>query len=403
MKQIVFIVGNYKNGGVPMHSTNLANEFAKRGIQTTILVTKDIAKDVFFPLHEKVTLVSLKQFILENQSNSIIKREEKREQRTIRMLKYLRYFANNESRYDNILEKKIRSIRKGSLLRKYFLLNQDTIAIPFGLSYYEQVYYALRGLDCKILYAERNAPELEVPSNKERAEELLELLGKANGAIFQTKDEKEYYQPFIDRNIAVIHNPIKMNLPEPYVGERRKIIVNYCRISHQKNLKLLIDAFSLIHKEFSEYVLQIYGNIVTETEEQLRVELISYVKNLGLEQYVHILPPTSDVHERVKDCAMFVSSSDFEGLSNSMIEAMAIGLPCVCTDCLGGGAREMIRHEENGLLVPMNSVESLYRGMKRIIENPELAKRCGENAAKIIEDMSVEKIADQWLEVLKNI
>jgi len=98
---------------------------------------------------------------------------------------------------------------------------------------------------------------------------------------------------------------------------------------------------------------------------------------------------------------MFVSSSDCEGLSNSMIEAMAIGMPCVCTDCLGGGAREVIQHEVNGLLVPMKDVDALYQGIKRLIDEPDLAKRCSENAARIRNEMSVTKIADRWLEVIE--
>ena len=46
MRHIVFVVGNYKNGGVPMRTTNLANQFAKKGYSPTILVTKDIADKI---------------------------------------------------------------------------------------------------------------------------------------------------------------------------------------------------------------------------------------------------------------------------------------------------------------------------------------------------------------------
>jgi len=86
-----------------------------------------------------------------------------------------------------------------------------------------------------------------------------------------------------------------------------------------------------------------------------------------------------------------------------MIEAMAIGLPCVCTDCLGGGAREVIQHEENGLIVPLKDVEALYQGMKRMIEEKELAKKCGEKAARIRAEQSVEKIVDKWIDVIESV
>ena len=98
---------------------------------------------------------------------------------------------------------------------------------------------------------------------------------------------------------------------------------------------------------------------------------------------------------------MFVSSSDYEGLSNSMIEAMAIGLPCICTDCLGGGTREVMIDEENGLIVPMNDVDAMYCAMKRFADDPDFAERCGENASKIRDKLSVEKIAQQWIDVFQ--
>lgn len=401
MKQIIFIVGNYKNGGVPMRATNLANEFGKRGYKVTILVTKEIASEVFFSLHDNVKVVSLNEYIVKHKDCEIIRSELERQKRVIRQSKRIRYISKYLKKWDTKIERTIRTIRKGSILRCFLLVNQNSILIPFGLTYYEQAYYAALGLKCKIIYAERNAPELELPKDKRRADELLSILGKADGAIFQTNEEKEFYKEYINKNVAVIYNPVKKNLPMPFVGERRKVIVNFCRVAEQKNLFLLINSFIELHSEYPEYCLEIYGNAVEQSEELLREQLKSYVSSVSMDKYIHILPPTADVHNKIRDCMMFVSSSDFEGLSNSMIEAMAIGLPCVCTDCLGGGAREMIMNEKNGILVPMKDEEALCRGMKKMIESPEFAEQCGKEATKIRYDMAVENIVDQWLKVIK--
>ena len=86
-----------------------------------------------------------------------------------------------------------------------------------------------------------------------------------------------------------------------------------------------------------------------------------------------------------------------------MLESMAIGLPCVCTDCLGGGTREVMTDHENGLIVPMNNAEAMYRAMKEFVENPELAQKCSENAVKIREKLSAKGIARQWLEVIESL
>lgn len=122
---------------------------------------------------------------------------------------------------------------------------------------------------------------------------------------------------------------------------------------------------------------------------------------MKMNDFAFILPSETDVHKIILDSAMFVSSSDYEGLSNSMLEAMAIGLPCVCTDCLGGGTREVMIDHENGLIVPMNDPYAMYRAMKEFVENPELTEQCFNNAIIIRDRLSAENIVKQWLEVLE--
>ena len=224
----------------------------------------------------------------------------------------------------------------------------------------------------------------------------------ANGIILQTCEQREFYKQ-VPVQCEVICNPVKEALPDYYFGSRKPVIVNFCRVSKEKNLPLLFDAMIKLHKDYPDYILEIYGNTVEKHEEELREEYKRLIKTMRAEEYIKILPPSKDVHKLVNDCAMFVSSSDYEGLSNSMIEAMAMGLPCVCTDCLGGGAREMIKHEENGLLVPTNDSEALYSAMKRFIEEPELAEKCSKNATKKRDELSVSAIADRWLDFINKV
>ena len=122
-----------------------------------------------------------------------------------------------------------------------------------------------------------------------------------------------------------------------------------------------------------------------------------------LKDKAFILPPTNDIHNVINKCSMFVSSSNYEGISNSMIEAMAMGLPCVCTDCLGGGAREMIIDGENGLLVTVNDVDAMFEAMCRMVSEVGLADKCSRNAMKVRVDLDIKKIADQWLSIIEGI
>lgn len=400
MKHIVFVVGNYKNGGVPMRTTNLANEFAKQGYHSTILVTKDIAENVFFERHENVNVVSLKEYVSEHLNDKAVKNNIKKRINRIRFLKYLRYISKAFPKWDKKLAAEIRGLRRSENLSAFIVSNPDCVYIPFGISYFEDVYYASKGINAKIIYAERNAPEIEFPKDSAEKERILSLLSDIDGAVLQTQAELKFYGDKL-KNAVVINNPVKANLPEPFDGERRKVVVNFCRIAEQKNLPLMIDAFLEFHKSHPDYTLEIYGNTVEKTEEDLKNNYLEMISSLEAEEYIKILPPMADIHSVARDCAMFVSSSDFEGLSNSMIEAMAIGLPCVCTDCLGGGAREMITDGENGLLVPMKDANSLTQAMCRIAENDELQKKLSENAAKVRKTHNVEAIAGKWLEFIE--
>ena len=402
MKHIVFVIGNYKNGGVAMRSTNLANAFAEKGYNVTILVTKTISENVFFEHHENVDVIELSKYIEEHKNDKTIVNYLKKQQFKIRVIKLVRYATRFFKNFDLNLAEVIKSIRKSQDLSVFVLNNKKSLYITFGIGCYEKTFSVVKPFGSKIIYAERNASEVEFPEESDKRSRLINLVVKADGVVLQTKDELKFYEGKL-KNSAVINNPVKEDLPEKYIGERRKVIVNFCRISNQKNLPLLFEAMQKLHKDYPEYVLEIYGNTVEKHEEELLKEYKELIKAWNAESYIKLLPPSKDVHKIIRDCAMFVSSSDFEGLSNSMIEAMAIGLPCVCTDCLGGGAREMITDGENGLLVPMNDPESLYQAMKRFIEDPELAEKCSKNAEKKREELSLPVIADKWLKYIESV
>ena len=114
------------------------------------------------------------------------------------------------------------------------------------------------------------------------------------------------------------------------------------------------------------------------------------------------LPQSLHIHDDVLRDGMFVSSSDYEGMSNSMLEAMAIGLPTICTDCPAGGARAVIKDHENGILTPVGDVQALAAAMVEVADDPELAKKLSENGVKVREQLSTEKIVNQWIELIDN-
>lgn len=272
--------------------------------------------------------------------------------------------------------------------REYLRENPGCTAFGFLIRSNIAMLMAAKGLPVKTVFCERNNPvRPDMPANILKIRDRITRRCKA--AVFQTEEERDYYT-WLRCPMTVIPNPLKEGLPEPFAGQRRKEIVNFCRLNKQKNIPLLIEAFELLLQDHPDYTLRIYGR----GEE--RENLVALAKEKGLEGSVFFKDFAPDVHKRIRDAAMYVCSSDFEGLSNSMLEALAVGLPCVCTDCEGGGARMMIRDHENGILVPVRDARALYNGMKEIAESPELAQRLSKEASRVREQLSIEKIADQW-------
>lgn len=291
------------------------------------------------------------------------------------------------------------SENKGTLkiiktIREQILEEKPDVVIAFEYHMNMKVIMAAAGIkNLKIVISERNDPASK--GGQFPLRQLRNMLyRKADCLVCQTPDAKAYFPSAIQKSTVVIPNPIKADLPQMWEGERKKEIINFCRLEPQKNLKLLIDAFNEFSKEYNEYSLTIYG------DGYLYDELESYVLNLGLENKVTLHPAVSDIHERIIDAAMFVSSSDFEGLSNSMLEAMALGIPTICTDCPCGGARMVIKDGQNGLLVPVRDKKKMVDAMKKIASNQNLAKRISFEGIKIRELLAVDRIISNWQEVI---
>ena len=121
---------------------------------------------------------------------------------------------------------------------------------------------------------------------------------------------------------------------------------------------------------------------------------------MGLQEKVLLKGFCKDVHQRIVNAAMFVMTSDYEGMPNALLEAMAIGVPCISTDCPCGGPRYLIQSGVNGVLVPVGSCKHLYEAMCNMIEHNAEAVGMGENAVRIRLVANTTYIVDQWDKLL---
>lgn len=186
-------------------------------------------------------------------------------------------------------------------------------------------------------------------------------------------------------------------MPEPVSGEREKIVVSAGRLEDQKNFPLLVRAFSAFHEQHPEYKLVIYG------EGKKRRELEQLAQSLLPSGAWSMPGRVDDLPQRIVSCGIFALSSDYEGVPNVLIEAMACGMPVVSTDCAPGGAAVLIDPGVNGLLVPVGDAEALAEGMAYLAEDPLQAAQMGRKAVQLQQRLDAERVCSQWLKYLQEI
>lgn len=247
-------------------------------------------------------------------------------------------------------------------------------------------------LNRRLVICERNSPSTE------KINIIFKLLRKrlykeAECIVCQTTDAKMYYQNKYGLDGFVIPNPVSDSLP---IGtqKKRNHICAVGRLSKQKNYPFLIECFSLFHRTHPDYVLDIYGT--GELEKSIKKKISE--KKLGNSIILHGF--VKNVHELIKDAGMYVLSSDYEGMPNALLEALAIGLPCISTDCPIGGPKELIENNENGILVKTGNIKEMVSAMTLIADDREKAYKFAENAKKIREKYCLENIVRNWKEIL---
>ncbi len=279
---------------------------------------------------------------------------------------------------------------------KKAIISFDTeVAISFMNDTCAYTALALKNTKIPLFYSERNDP---TRVNRRKIDKIYRKIveNNAKGIVFQTKGAKAHYKKSVQDKSTVILNPFNAdNLPVYDFEKREKEIVSVGRLQPQKNQQLLIDAFALIAKDFPDYKLKIYGDGI------LKETLQKQIDEMDLSKQVLLMGAHKDIFDKIATASLFVLSSDFEGLPNTLIEAMCIGVPSVSTDCSPGGARELITDGENGFIVPCNDAEALAEAMKKVLSDDETAKKFSVEGKKVIERMECKTIAEVWLRFIE--
>lgn len=343
-KRIVFLLGSMRRDGAERVISILANSYADKGWNVDILTLLD--DRCAYELNTKINVMPLS--------------------------------SNGKSRLRQLpnwlwgIRKYVKQNNPDKIVSFFARINLITLLASFRLKKH-------------ITISERNDPTKDGRTIIVRIATHL-IYPLADCVIFQTKWAQSCFPPRIKKKSVVIPNPIYVNAHAS--KEKKKKIVAVGRLIEQKNHLMLIRAFKKVHEEYPEYSLYIYG------EGSLREALTNQIKEMSLIDAVFLPGNIQNIHEEIADAEMFVLSSNYEGLSNALLEAMMMGLSCISTDC--AGSNEVIIDRENGLLVPVAAVDKFADAMKQLIANKELAISIGQNAALSSKTFESIKILKQW-------
>jgi len=249
-------------------------------------------------------------------------------------------------------------------------------------------------LPSKVVVSVRGEPTMEYEGR------LMQMIAKfvfrfADGVVLQTERARAFFPKSVRKKSVILPNPLNPQFLNRKIStEREDLIAAAGRLDENKNHAMLIHAFAKIADEYPTAKLVIYGEGV------LRTALEELVAEKGLSDRISLPGSVNDVAEHICKARIFTLTSNTEGMPNSIIEAMALGIPVIATDCPCGGPAALIENEVNGLLVPVGDAFALADAFRRIFEDRDFELKLRENACKITEKLAPDKVDKEWEEYL---
>jgi glycosyltransferase involved in cell wall biosynthesis len=285
----------------------------------------------------------------------------------------------------------LNNARRGAAVRRAIRAAGPEMVISFGEQNNVLALFATRGLRCPVIVSERVDP------SQHPAGALWERLRRvsypwANAVAVQT----EAVAHWVAREIgplrtAVIPNPVRLLTVPPEIERNpaAPTLIAMGRLVPQKGFDLLIEAFARLADKHSAWRLTIVG------EGALRGELEVQAARQGLAERVHFTGRVADPEAHLGRADVFVLSSRYEGFPNVLLEAMSLGLPVVSFDCPSGPSA-IIRHREDGVLVPAGDVSALAAALDGVMTDAALRHRLGDNARAVVERFGTDSILARW-------
>lgn len=349
---IAFYIGSLTKGGAERVFVNLAEHFARQGYRVT-MVTQYRKKEEY-ELPPSVSRVI----------SDLTPEEEKGR------------IANFINRY-----RKLRRI--------FSELKADAVLSTIGKNNFMAIAANL-GLPTRVVVSVVAEPTLEYPG-KVMTWLARTLFYLADGIVMQTSDAGMFFQKSLRRKCVILKNSLNPAFVRPrFEGKRSRDIVAVGRMDENKNHRMVIQAFAKVAGQYPDSRLVFYGK--GELMECLKEQAAA----TGFGDRILFPGAVENVADRIEKAYAFVLASYTEGMPNTLIEAMALGLPCVSTDCPCGGPRDLIRDGENGYLIPVGDADALADRLTRLLADEDKAEAMGKRAAMLQESYQPERVNAEW-------
>ena len=354
-KKILFVLPRMNSGGTERVASILANHLCRTYDVTLLVLVSDTS---FYPLEKEVRFVSA-DFAVNRASKAA------------RMVSLARNFWQA-----------VRFVRREIKRQKpqivFSLLAEADIVTALALTGVRGVYH---------ISSERNDPTVR---NRWVQRILNRIYRRCSRFVCQSQTVARWYDKIPQENKVVIPNPVDFDhYPQPVPEGPQTRVAAVGRLRPQKNFDLLIDSFSMIAPRHPQVQLDIYG------EGPLREPLQEKIHALGLDGRVNLRGASKQVLTDIRDAAVFVMSSDYEGFPNALVEAIAMGLPVISTDFATGVAREIIG-PETGLVVPCGDREAMAHALDDLLSHPERRAEMREKGRKAVEPFACDRVIDAW-------
>jgi glycosyltransferase involved in cell wall biosynthesis len=363
MKSIAFHLNCLCQGGAERVVSNLANRFAQEGIK--VYVATEWYDENEFELDERVTRVHVG-----------LRSEDEKKSRVTKFLLRVKY------------------------LKEFVKEYQPDVLVAFAHRANYRALMAAGNSNIPVVISVRINPIGYYDAFSDKVQ-IKWLFPKAAGCVFQTQEQRDFFKPYLQDNSTIIMNPIN---PKYFKVNRSdspdKTVVHHARLVDFKNQPMLVRAFLKVHKKHPDYDLKIYGPDSMDGTKEILEKIIS---DNNADGFIHLMGPCDTLEIEIPKGEVYAYSSDYEGMPNSLLEAMAMGMPVVSTDCPCGGPKAVIRDGENGFLIPVGDEDALADRICRLIEDKELSARMGRRAKEIEQVASLDAIYVQWKEYLDKV